>query len=437
MSTNKLLRYLLIAAAGLIIIAVIGKKAGWFGKSLMYDVVVEHPERRDVTQYITANGKIQPKTEVKLSPEISGEIVELFVKDGDQVKEGQLLVRLKPDIYISAKDQAEALVEQQKANLANARAQLVQVEAQNEQTKLSYNRNKKLYAEKTISEADWESAESAYKIAAANVESAKQSVLGADFAVNSAIANLKEAKENLNKTSIYAPMSGTVSALLVEKGERVAGNQFMAGTELLRIADLSKMELVVDVNENDIISVKLRDTANIEVDAYLDRKFKGVVTEIANSAVTTGLATDQVTNFQVKILLLKDSYKDLMDDSNSKPFLPGMSASADILTESKAKVLSIPIQAVTTRTDSTEGSDTLTGIQTEKAMKEVVFLYDKGKAVKKEVKTGIQDNTYIEIKEGLKEEDNVITAPYDVIARKLKDGTLVNKVKKEELYKKK
>jgi len=348
-----------------------------------------------------------------------------------------LLLKFKPDIYISARDRAKANVEQQKANLANARAQLLQVEAQFEQANLSYDRNKSLWNEGAISKADWESAQASYKIAGANVESAKQTVMGAEYAVKSTVANLKEAEENLYRTSIFSPMSGIVSALLVEKGERVAGNQFMAGTELLRIADLSKMELVVDVNENDIINVKLNDTALIEVDAYLDRKFKGIVTEIANSAVTTGMTTDQVTNFQVKILLLKDSYADLLGKAGSKPFLPGMSASADILTKTKENVLSLPIQAVTTRTDTLEKADTIPEIALEKEPDVVVFVYQNGKAVKTDVKSGIQDNTYIEIREGLDENKFVIVAPYDVIAKKLKDGTLVNKVSRDELYKKK
>jgi HlyD family secretion protein len=437
MNSKKLLRNLIIAAIILIILAVIGKKAGWFGKQITYDVATDIVTRRDITEVITANGKIQPETEVKINPEISGEIVELFVEDGDEVKEGQILLRIKPDLYVSAHDRASAAVDAARANLANARAQLAQVNAQFEQSQLSYERNKKLWKEGAISEADWESAQSAYKVARANVESAEQGVAGAEFSIKSAIASLNEANERLIKTSIFAPMSGTIAALYVEKGQRVAGTELMTGTDLLTIADLNIMELLVEVNENDIVRVKEGDTAIIEVDAYLDRNFKGVVTQIANSAQTKGMSTDQVTNFEVEILMLKNSYQDLLEKGNLKPFLPGMSASADIMTEKKRGILSLPIQAVTTRLDTLEASDSVTSKITSDTPREVVFLYDNGKAVLKEIKSGIQDNNYIEIREGLQDSVEAIVAPYDVIAKKLKDGTQVNKVKEEDLFKKK
>ncbi len=437
MNTKKLLRNLIIALLILIVFAVIGKKAGWFGKEITYNIATDIVRKRDITEYITANGKIQPETEVKINPEISGEIVELYIEDGDEVKEGQLLLRIKPDLYVSARDRASAAVDAAKANLANARAQLAQVNAQYEQAQLSFERNKKLWEEGAISEADWESALSAFKIAEANVESAKQGVAGAEFSIKSAVASLNEANEKLTKTSIYAPMSGTISALYVEKGQRVAGTELMTGTDLLNIADLSKMELLVEVNENDIVRVEEGDTAIIEVDAYLDRAFKGVVTQIANSAKTTGMSTDQVTNFDVKILLLKKSYQDLLEKGNSKPFLPGMSASADIMTEKKRGVLSLPIQAVTTRLDTLDTADSADVKQITDKPKEIVYLYNNGKAVENEVKTGIQDNNFIEIYDGLKDSVEVIIAPYDVISKKLEDGTLVNKVREEDLYRKK
>lgn len=435
MNTNKLLRYLIIAVIVLIVFAVIGKKAGWFGKAVTYDVATEKVARRNITEFITANGKIQPETEVKISPEISGEIVELIINDGDEVKEGQLLLRIKPDIYVSSLERAEAAVNGAKANLSNSKAQLTQIKAQYDQAKLSYNRSKKLWEEGAISEADWETAQSSFEIAKANVESANQAVAGAEFQVSSAVASLKEARERLTKTSIFAPMSGTIAALYVEKGQRVAGTDLMAGSDLLTIADLNKMELLVEVNENDIVRVKQNDTATIEVDAYLDRKFKGIVTEIANSAKSTqGMTSDQVTNFEVKILLLKSSYQDLLDKGNKKPFLPGMSASADIMTETKQDILSLPVEAVTTRVDSIS-ADTSKNITNEP--KEVVFLFKDGKAIQREVKTGIQDLTYIEITEGLNENDEVIVAPFDIVSKKLKNETVVNKVKKEDLFKKK
>jgi len=437
MKSKKLLRYLLIIAVLLIIFAVIGKKAGWFGKSTVYDVATEKVKKRNITEFITANGKIKPETEVKISPDVSGEIVELYVKDGDKVREGQLLLKIKPDTYISIKDRAAAAVDAAKANLANSRAQLEQVKVQFEQARLTYNRNKKLWEEGVISEAEWETAKSNYEITGANVMAAEQNVLSAEYSIKSAEASLKEANENLIKTSVYAPMSGTISMLNVEKGERVVGTELMTGTEILRIADLSKMEVLVEVNENDIVRVRESDTAIIELDAYMDKKFKGIVTEIANSAKIAGTSTDQVTSFEVKILLLEDSYKDLIEKENNIPFRPGMSASADIQTEVKFDVLSVPIQAVTTRIDTITNTDTADFEGKNKEPEEVAFVYKGGKVKQIKVVSGIQDNNFIEILEGLKENDEVVVAPYNIINKRLKDGSAVNVVDKNELYKKK
>ena len=427
MKTNKLLRYLLLAALVLIVLAVIGKKAGWFGKAETIQVAVEKIERRDITETITANGKIQPETEVKISPDVSGEIVELNVKEGDMVKQGQLLARIKPEVYISARDQAQAALNSAKARLAQAQAQFIQKEQ-------DYKRNQKLWNEKAISEAVYETALSAYQIAKAELDAAK-------YSVKSAEAALAEAQENLVKTSIYAPMSGTVSMLLVEKGERVIGAQMMTGTEMMRIADMNRMEVLVEVNENDIVRVNLNDTALIEIDAYLGQKFKGVVTEIANSAKTTGLTTDQVTNFEVKVLLLRDSYQTLYDQGYKNPFRPGMSATVDIRTKTVTDVLAAPVEAVTTRVDSvlndTLGGEQLASNQETKPDEpiEIVFMVKADKAVAKRVKTGIQDNNYIEIKEGLEDNDEIIVAPYNAVSKRLKPGSLVEVVKKEDLFK--
>jgi len=437
MNSKKLLRYLLIVAVLLIIIAIIGKKAGWFGKTVIYDVATEKVQKRDITEYITANGKIKPETEVKITPDVSGEIVELYVKDGDKVKKGQLLLKIKPDTYISVRDRAAASVDAAKANLANSQAQLEQIRVQYEQARLSYDRNKKLWSEGVISEAEWETAKSNYEIASANVASAEQTVLAAKYSIRSAEASLKEANENLIKTSVYAPMSGTISILNVEKGERVVGTELMTGTEMLRIADLSKMEVLVEVNENDIVRVHERDTAIIELDAYMDRNFKGLVTEIANSAKISGVSADQVTSFDVKILMLEDSYKELIEKGNPIPFRPGMSASADIRTEIKLDVLSLPIQAVTTRTDTISKSDSIIPNEKNKEPEEVVYVYENGKVKQTKIITGIQDNNYIEIVEGLGENDEVVVAPYNVINKKLKNESAVNIVDKKELYKKK
>ncbi len=413
---NKILKILLPAVILLIIIAVIGKKKGWFGKEATVKVAIEKVAVNPITEAVTANGKIQPETEVKISPDVSGEIVELHVKEGDFVQKGVLLFKIKPEIYISSRDRAAATLNSTKSRLAQVEAQLIQAE-------LAYNRSKKLHEEKTISQSDFEQAESQYKVAKAEKESA-------EFAVKSSEASLKEANENLVKTTVYAPMTGTISRLAVELGERVIGANMMTGTEVLRVADLNRMEVVVDVNENDIIRVKPGDTAIVEVDAYLDRDFKGVVTEIANSAkslVTT--TSDQVTNFEVRILILRESYEDLITEKNPSPFRPGMSASVDIFTSRKTNTLTVPIQAVTTRTDTT-----LTEAAAAAAIRTLVFVSDGTHALARDVKTGIQDNVYIEILSGLTEGEDVIVQPFSAISKKLADSTLIEVVDKDALF---
>ena len=428
MKTKKLLRYSLIAVVILIVLAVVGKKAGWFGKEEAILVAVEKAKRRDIIETITANGKVQPETEIIISPDVSGEIVDLRVKEGDMVNLGQLLARIKPEVYISARDRSLAALNSSKARYSQAEAQYIQKE-------LDYNRNKKLWEQQAISEAVYETALSAYQIAKAELDAAK-------YSVKSAEAALSEAQENLIKTSIYAPMTGTVSMLLVEKGERVVGAQMMTGTEMMRIADLDRMEVMVEVNENDIVSVNMKDTALIEVDAFLGQKFKGIVTEIANSAKTLGLSTDQVTNFEVKIFLLRESYQTLYDEGYINPFRPGMSATVDIMTEIESDVLSIPIQAVTTRSDSSlaegieEVEETEEVKEDEEELNEVVFMVnEENKAAFTKVKTGIQDNNYIQILEGVEEDDEIITAPYNAISKKLKTDAVVEVVDKKDLYK--
>jgi HlyD family secretion protein len=417
MKNNKILKILLLIVIVLILFAVVGKKAGWFGKALTVKVAVENAQKRTIVETITANGKIQPEKEVKISPDVSGEIVELTVKEGYSVEKGQLLLRIKPDNYISQRDRSLA-------EISAAQARRAQSEAQFTQAELSYKRNKQLYDQQTISKSDFEQAEATYNVAKAELDAAK-------FAITSAEASLKDANENLTKTSIYAPMTGTVSMLLVELGERVAGTNLMAGTELMRVADLSRMEAQVQVNENDIPRVKLGDTALIEVDAYLDQKFKGVVTEIANSAKTTGVSADQVTNFDVKILVLPQSYQKLVDAGDKNPFRPGMSATVDIRTQSKTDILTVPIQSVTTRTDTSK----IAGTPSEKDIRTLVFITDGKHALAKDVKTGIQDNSYIEILSGLSVNDQVVSAPFSAISKKLSDSTLIEVVKKEELFK--
>lgn len=408
MENKKILKILLLVAAAMIILAIAGKKAGWFGKADSVKVTVETAERRTMVETITANGKIQPEREVKLSPDVSGEIVELTVKEGDRVEKGQLLLRIKPDNYISQKERSIAA-------LNSSKARLTQVEAQFIQAELSYKRSRQLFSERTISESDFEQAEATHAVAKAEVDAAR-------FSVTSAEASLKEADENLTRTSIYAPMSGTVSMLLVELGERVAGTNMMAGTEMLRVADMSRMEARVEVNENDIVKVKLGDTAIIEVDAYIGSKFRGIVTEIANSAKTATITTDQVTNFDVKILVLPESYQAL-----SNPFRPGMSATADIQTSRHTGTLAVPIQSVTTRADTLN-----TSAISEPSL--IVFVTDGRYALARNVETGIQDDTHIEIISGIEQGDRVISAPYSAISRRLTDSTLIEITDRDKLF---
>jgi HlyD family secretion protein len=438
MKQKKILPYAIGLVVVAIILLVVGKKAGWFGNDFTISIATEKVESKTITEFITANGKIQPKTEVKISPDVAGEIVELFVEEGDAVVQGDPLCVIKPEMYVSALNRAEAALNSSKARLAQAEAQQIERE-------LAYKRSKQLYETGTIAVSEFETAEAAYKVSEAEVKAAEYSVLSAD-------ASVEEAQEQLTKTKIYAPISGTISALNVEKGERVVGTNMYAGTEMMTVADLDKMEVQVEVNENDIVKVMKNDTALVEVDAYLNRKFKGIVTDIANSASTTGATADQVTNFDVKVFLLKESYEDLIDEAsgNLYPFRPGMSATVDILTETREGVISVPIAAVTTRIkkesggtkevadegeELAEGDDDKTTTTTREEKQEVVFVYDNGRVRKVEVKTGIQDNNSIEILEGVQEGDEVVTAPYNAINKTLKDSMQVKQVKEEELFK--
>jgi len=419
---KKLLPYILGFLVILIIFLVVGKKKGWIGKDFEIKVTTQKVKSRTITELITANGKVQPETEVKISPDVSGEIIEMDIKEGDPVKKGQLLVVIKPDIYIQQLNQAEA-------SLNSAKARLAQAEAKQIESELAFKRSKTLYDQKAIAMSDFESAQAAYKVADAEVRAAK-------FAVKSAEASVAQAQEQLVKTKIYSPMDGTVSKLNVEKGERVVGTNMYQGTEMMSVADLNKMEVKVEVNENDIVKVSKGDTALVEVDAYLKRKFKGLVTEIANSANTVGSSTDQVTNFDVKVLLLKGSYADLIDSSAHKlyPFRPGMSATVDIQTETRHNVLTVPIQAVTTRVLS-DSTKTVTEAEVDKEKKEeVLFVYEDGLARKRIVETGIQDNMNIEIDHGIADGDEVITGPYNIVSRTLKDSMQVKSVPPKELY---
>jgi len=457
MSSKKYRKKLWILAGAVAVMAIIVVIAIFKGKGNdTQKVSTEKVTKRTIIQTVSSNGKIQPEKDIKISPYISGEVVELLVKEGDQVKKGDLLAKIDPEIYISAYDQSEASLNTQKANLSNAKARLAQSQATYENARLTFERQEKLFQQNVISKSEYDQSKAAFKVARAQVTAGEQDTNASGYMVKNSEAALKRAKEDLTRTAIFAPNDGTVSKLSVLKGERVTGaSQFSSGTEIMRVANLNEMEALVEVNENDIVRVRMGDTALIEVDAYLNRKFKGVVTEIATSANTTGVSVDQVTNFNVKIHLLKESYQDLLDPARPdfSPFRPGMSCTVEIQTETANNVLSVPIQAVTTRVtkDSldklnektqktkTDGDDKITFVSTKKKsdeIKECVFRFADGTAKKVDVKTGIQDNTYIQVLSGLKESDEVIIAPYSLVSKTLKDGDKVKKVDKKDLFEK-
>lgn len=417
----------------LVILIIVGKSTGDDG----IKVAVEKASLHTITETVTASGKIYPETEVKISPEVSGEIIELTVEEGDSVRKGQLLVRINPAIYSSMVSQAEATVQQSRAQVANAREMVAQAKANYDQALATYNRNKKLFDDKVISTMEFEQSESAYRSAKASYEAAQANVSGGSFSVQGATAGLNQARENLRKTTIVAPTSGIISALNVKLGERVVGTAQMAGTEMLTIADLGKIEVRVDVSETDIAKVKLGDTTIIEADAYRNRKFTGIVSKISVSSKATGLqqvSTDQVTNYTVHILILPSSYADLIAQMPSKfPFKPGMSASVEIQTRRENNILSVPVNAVTTRDYPDSLKKKNNNIDD---IRQVVFvLNEKEKKVYiRDVKTGIQDNQYIQITSGLKEGEQVVIAPYGAIARTLKDKSRVKTVDKEKLF---
>lgn len=447
---------------GIIVLFMVLKASGVIGKEEGLKVATDKAARKDIVEVVAASGKIYPEVEVKVSSDVSGEITDLLVLEGDSVKKGQVLARIYADIYGSMVDKAAASVSQQRAQLANTAAALHSYKARLDQNKAAHDRNKELFKQKVISKVEFETSEATYLSSLADYNAAVQQVNSNKFAVQSAQANLTEANKNLGRTTIAAPMSGIVSLLPVKKGERVVGTAQMAGTEMLRIADMNVMEVQVDVGENDIPKVKYGDTAIIEVDAYNARKFKGIVTQIASSSKgaasvtgTSGSSAEQVTSYIVHIRILLDSYKDLMDPTHPKnfPFRPGMSASVDIQTRRQHNVVAIPINAVTTRdpndtahVDNGKGKpqgapqeeDNTTptsGDNSKNDLKEVIFVLQKDNTVKMvEVKTGLQDDTNIEIISGVKEGDVVVSAPYNIVSKTLANGKKVTVVPKGQLY---
>ncbi|RZJ35814.1 MAG: efflux RND transporter periplasmic adaptor subunit [Flavobacterium sp.] len=418
--SKKSIYYLIGGALGVVILLLILAKTGVLGgKPTGVEVETAKVDQITIVETVSATGKIQPEVEVKISSEVSGEIIDLPVKEGQTVKKGDLLVKINPDLYTSGYNRTIS-------NLSGTKAGLSQADAQFREAKASYDRNKGLYEKGIISKADWDKAVSAFEVAKATKQSAY-------YNVQSAAATVNEAKDNLGRTTIYSPADGTISMLNVELGERVLGTQQMTGTEILRVANLNNMEVEVDVNENDIVKISVGDSAKVEVDAYLKKEFRGIVTSISNSA-STALTADQVTNFKVKIRILKESYQDLLEGkpTSYSPFRPGMTATVDIITKRKENVIGVPISAVVVKTDTTASKKIVVAKKDDQKVKaksdkkfECVFVKSGDKAKLRVIKTGIQDDTNIEVVSGLKKGDVVITGPYTTVTKELKPGDMV------------
>ncbi len=434
-SNNKLIFILLIVALVLAVLAFVGKSKGWIGKEQAVEAEFGKVSTATIVEKVSATGAVQPVLEVKISPEVPGEIIELVIAEGDSVAKGDFILKIRPDNFQSALERQRAILNQQKANLADAKARMARANASFTRSKLEYERQQKLIEEKVISNSEFELAEANFKIAQQDLESATQSVEAAKYAVQSSSASVREAAENLRLTTIKAPMTGIVSKLNVELGETVVGTSQMQGTEMLRIANLADMEVRVDVNENDIIKVSLGDTAIIDVDSYsyMDKTFKGVVTQIANSA-NTKISADAVTEFEVRVKILNESYQDLVVEKGLKyPFRPGMTASVDIITEERKDILVVPLSAVTTRKlDKKEEEQTEGKGDSEQEIEEVVFVVKESKTERRKVETGISDFDNIEILSGLSLDEVIVEGPFLVVSKKLKDGDLVEEKGKEE-----
>jgi len=429
--SNKLVYYLIGGLIVVILFLVVGKSQGWIGKSKEIEVELVKAKKVSITE--------------------KGEIIELNVEDGDSVRSGQILVKIRPETWLSQLERSEAALNQQRANVESSRASLSRAEANFTRSEQEYKRQERLWNEKVISESDWQLAQQNYKVATNDLTSAKQSLEAAKYIVNSTEASVKESRENVRKTSVVAPMKGIVSKLSVKQGERVVGTATMGGTEMLRIADLNKMEVRVNVNENDIVRVHYSDTVLIDVDAYsnINKEFKGIVTNIANTAKDK-LSADAITEFEVRILILQSSYQDLVKQGNKYPFRPGMTASVEIITTRKDNVLSVPLAAVTTRKpdgaeEKPEGgnnNDRKPQVQDaskkpaeKKLDKVVIFVNEKGVAKMIEVKTGISDYDNIEILTGISDSVEVVTGPFLVVSKRLKDGDKIILAKKPDAKK--
>lgn len=412
-------KFWISSAVAIVVLGIAGK---WYGgRETLDEVDVEQAAVRDIVERVSASGKIQPETEVNITAEVSGQILALPVKEGDRVEKGDLLVQINPDLYEAALNRAQAAANSARSNLASAKAQHAQANAQFFAAEKNWQRTQQLFGDKVVSQADYDAGEANFISAEATLTAASESIRSAEFAISSAEASVQEAWDNLSRTTLLAPQSGTVTALVKEVGESVQGNGFTAGEVVMKVSDLSIMEVDVEVNESDIVRVGMNDEAEVEVDAYLDETFMGSVTEIGNTALNAGLngfAMDQVTNFSVKVRLQPESYAALLTtlEAASSPFRPGMSAKVDVLTRSADAVVSVPIQSVTTRESETDEEEDELG---------VFVLEPSGEVRWQRVETGIQDNRYIEIKAGLDTTLTVVTGPYQSVSRTLDDGDAV------------
>jgi len=448
---NKKLKWTLIIVGILAVAYLLYKVVNGNGKKTE-KVATEKAAKRTIIESVNASGKIYPEVEVKISPDISGEVTELTVEEGDSVKKGQVLARIYADIYALQRDEAASRVNQSSATVDNSQAALGSLKANLDLAQQTYDRYKKLFDDKVISRAEFEQYETTLRSARSNYNAAQQNIKSLKAGVQSTQVGLNKANKDLSRTILTAPMDGVISSLKIKKGERVAGNSFSLGTEMMTVADMSLLEVRVDVGENDIVKINIGDSADVEVDAYNNRKFKGIVTKIASSTKTSiaSSVSNDVTNYEVRIRLDKSSYQDLA--SVTFPFRPGMSASAEIRTRKVENVLSVPIAAVNARVKGSDKSmeekrNEEKAIKDEDAvaatgnnndeLEEVVFLLQKDGTVKKAVvRSGIQDINYIEVMSGLKEGEEVVIGPYTAISKNLKDGMKVKVVPKDKLFEK-
>jgi HlyD family secretion protein len=440
---GKTTKYILIALGVVVVLLIVGKVTGLIGKQAKTQIATEKAAIRAINETVSASGKIKAHVEVKISPEVSGEVVELPVKEGDVVTKGQLLCRIRPDILKSGYDRTVAAYNTQKASVGNSSQMLKQAEATYNNQLSIYKRDKILYDNKVLTAAEFDAAKANYEGAQAALEAAKQNVIGSTYGLAQSAASVKEANDNLAKTTIYSPVDGVISKLSIQKGERVLGTQQFAGTEIMTISDLNQLDVNVDVNENDINRITLGDSSKIQVDAFLGKIFMGTVIEIGSAANVVGTTADQVTNFTVKVRIDPRSYAQLLvkTATNPSPFRPGLTATVDIETN-HTQSLAVPIQAVTTREEkkvATAAPQKQDDVDNTKAKitepsKEYVFIYSGGKVKQVLVTTGIQDDSYIQVLSGLKTGEEVVSAPYTAISKTLSDKMEVEKVDKSKLF---